>query len=64
MDDIPDPAPQTATSANDPPQLSPRAEAAVRTLARLLGRQIAREHFRRSLAAANDDTASPEAGDD
>ena len=64
MDDTPKPTPQAITSANDPPQLSPRAEAAVRTLARLLGRQIAREHFRRSLAAANDDTAPPEADAD
>jgi hypothetical protein len=59
------PAPEgTATTANEPTQISPRADAALRTLARLLGRQIAREHFRRSLAAANDDAASPEASED
>ena len=59
------PAPETdVTPANDPAPLSPRADAALRTLARLLGRQIAREHFRRSLAAANDDAASPEASED
>lgn len=59
------PAPEgAATTANEPTQISPRADAALRTLARLLGRQIAREHFRRSLAAANDDAASPETSED
>lgn len=64
MDDTPNPSPATVTTANDPPQISPRANAAVRTLARLLGRQIARDHFRRALAAANDDAVSSEASED
>jgi hypothetical protein len=59
------PSPETTvTPVNEPTPLSPRADAALRTLARLLGQQIAREHFRRSLAAANDDAASPEASED
>jgi hypothetical protein len=59
------PVPESApTPTDNPAQLSPRADAALRTLARLLGQQIAREHFRRSLAAANDDAASPEASED
>jgi len=59
------PAPETTViPANEPAQLSPRADAALRTLARLLGQQIAREHFRRGLAAANDDDVSSEASED
>ena len=59
------PVPESApTPTDNPAQLSPRADAALRTLARLLGQQIAREHFRRSLAAANDDAASPEASEE
>jgi hypothetical protein len=64
MDDTPDLPPTAVTTANDPPQISPRADAAIRTLARLLGRKIAREHFRRALAAANDDAVSSEASED
>lgn len=59
------PAPESApTPTDNPAQFSSRADAALRTLARLLGQQIAREHFRRDLAAANHDAASPEASKD
>ena len=49
-------------AANDNGGPEARIEAAVMTLARLLGRQIAREEFRR-LEAANDNTPAKDAGE-
>ena len=49
-------------AANDNGGAEARIHAAVTTLARLLGRQIAREEFERS-RPANDNTPASEAGD-
>ena len=49
-------------AANDNPGPEARVEDAVMRLARLLGRQIAREHFQQS-EAANDNAPTGEAGE-
>ena len=49
-------------AANDNPGPEARIEDAVMRLARLLGRQIAREHFQHS-EAANDNAPTGEAGE-
>lgn len=55
--DAPSPPPsQTVTPANDGPSISDKGQAALMTLARLIGRQIAREEFARRMAAANAET--------
>ncbi|ATC30981.1 hypothetical protein CA606_00700 [Caulobacter vibrioides] len=55
--DAPSPPPtQTLTPANDGPPISEKGQAALLTLARLIGRQIAREEFARRMAAANAET--------
>ena len=55
--DAPSPPPtQTFTPANDGPPISEKGQAALLTLARLIGRQIAREEFARRMAAANTET--------
>lgn len=55
--DVPPPPPaQTLTPANDGPPISEQGQAALLTLARLIGRQIAREEFARRMAAANAQT--------
>ena len=51
------------SAANDNGGPEARVEAAVLTIARLLGRQIAREMFERA-SAANDDTPPARAGED
>lgn len=60
--DAPSPPPtQPPIPANDGPPISARGQAALLTLARLIGRQIAREEFARRMAAANvetDDTSA------
>ena len=56
------PAPDTVTAANDNAAAGVRIDRAVRTLARLLGRQVAREAFERLIAA--NDNRPPEAGQD
>ncbi|RRN64696.1 hypothetical protein [Caulobacter sp. 602-1] len=53
MDEPPRPAVGTITPANDAPSPHPEFDAVVMTLASLLGRQMAREHFLASLEAAN-----------
>ena len=50
-------------AANDNGAAESRVESAVLTLARLIGRQIAREVFERA-SAANDNAPVSEAGDD
>ena len=50
------------SSANDNGGAEARVDAAVTVLARLLGRQIAREQFER-LCAANDNPPESESGD-
>lgn len=50
------------TAANDNDGVEARVDAAVTVLARLLGRQIAREQFDR-LCTANDNPPKPESGD-
>lgn len=55
--DAPSPPPtQTLTPANDGPPISEQGQAALMSLARLIGRQIAREEFARRMAAANAET--------
>jgi hypothetical protein len=55
--DAPSPPPtQTLIPANDGPPISEQGQAALLTLARLIGRQIAREEFARRMAAANAET--------
>jgi hypothetical protein len=55
--DAPSPPPtETLTPANDGPPISEKGQAALMTLARLIGRQIAREEFARRMAAANAET--------
>ncbi len=49
-------------AANDSGGAEARIEAAVMTLARLLGRRIAREEYKQ-LQAANDNAPAPEAGE-
>ena len=49
-------------AANDNGGAEARIEAAVMTLARLIGRQIAREEFQR-LEAANDNAPAKDAGE-
>ena len=49
-------------AANDNGAPEARIDAAVMRLARLIGRQIAREHFHQS-EAANDNAPTDEAGD-
>ena len=49
-------------AANDNPGPEARIEGAVMRLARLLGRQIAREHFQQP-EAANDNAPTGEAGE-
>ena len=56
MDARPPPPTQTFTPANDGPPISETGQAALMTLARLIGRQIAREEFARRMAAANAQT--------
>ena len=56
------PALDTVTAANDNAAAGARIDKAVLTLARLLGRQMAREAFKQ-LKAANDNRP-PEAGKD
>lgn len=53
------PAPRPMTPANDNAGAGASFDAAVLTLARLLGRQMAREEFARS-TAANDNNAPQE----
>ncbi len=53
MDDIPRPASGAIAPANDAPSPHPEFDAVVTTLARLIGRQMAREHFLANLEAAN-----------
>ena len=53
MDEPPRPAIGTIIPADDEPSAHPEYDAVVMTLASLLGRQMAREHFRASLEAAN-----------
>jgi len=50
------PAPHAVTAANDTDAAGARIDKAMLTLARLLGRQMAREAFER-LTAANDNDA-------
>ena len=54
------PIPRAAANDNGGPEA--RTDAAVMRLARLLGRQIARDQFRQS-QAANDNAPADEAGD-
>lgn len=61
MDEPPRPAVGTITPANDAPSPHPEFDAVVMTLASLLGRQIAREHFLASLEAANAEGGEHEA---
>ncbi|MEH0195155.1 hypothetical protein V7S57_04005 [Caulobacter sp. CCNWLY153] len=56
MDEPSPPPSQTITPANDGPPISEQGQAALVTLARLIGRQIAREEFARRMAAANAET--------
>lgn len=56
MDAPSPPSTQTLTPANDGPPISEKGQAALLTLARLIGRQIAREEFARRMAAANAET--------
>lgn len=53
MDEPPRPAVGTITPANDAPSPHPEFDAVVMTLARLLGRQMAREQFLAAQEAAN-----------
>lgn len=53
MEDAPSPAFGMITPANDESSPHPEFDAVVTTFARLLGRQIAREHFLASQEAAN-----------
>jgi len=53
MDDAPRPSSGTIIPANDEPSTPPEFEAVVMTLARLLGRQMAREQFLAAQEAAN-----------
>jgi hypothetical protein len=57
------PSADTIIPANDSAGAADRVGAVVVTLARLLGRQIAREQFRPGLAAANDNADSPSFGE-
>jgi hypothetical protein len=50
-------------AVNDNAAAAERVEAVVVILARLLGRQMARDQFRRAEAAANDNGGSPESGE-
>lgn len=61
MDEPPRPPTGTITPANDEPSAHPEYDAVVMTLASLLGRQMAREHFRASLEAANAEGGEHEA---
>lgn len=61
MDDAPRPAVGTNTPANDEPSPHPEFDAVVMSLASLLGRQMAREHFLASQEAANAAVDDPEA---
>ena len=59
------PCPLPPIAANDnvkPPHLSPSAQAALKRIARLVGRQIARE-VSAALQAANDNDARPDEED-
>ena len=56
MDEPSSPSSPTIAPANDGPPISEQAQAALMTLARLIGRQIAREEFARQMAAANAET--------
>lgn len=56
-------APPSRAAANDGGAAEARIETVVLTIARLLGRQIARETFER-LDAVNDDTPPARAGED
>ncbi len=51
------------TAANDNGTAAAKVDATVLTLARLIGRQMARETFEQ-LSAANDNRPAPQAGDD
>ena len=53
MDDAPRPSSGTIIPANDEPSTPPEFDAVVMTLARLLGRQMAREQFLAAQEAAN-----------
>lgn len=56
-------APRRTVAANDNGTVEARIDAAVLTIARLIGRQIAREEFERS-CAANDNRPAPEANEE
>ena len=56
-------APKGRMAANDNGTAAARLDAAVSTIARLIGRQIAREAFER-LSAANDNRPAPKADKD
>jgi hypothetical protein len=56
-------APRRTVAANDNETAEARIDAAVLTIARLIGRQIAREEFER-LSAANDNWPAPEADEE
>ena len=51
------------TAANDNGTAAAKLDAALLTIARLIGRQMARETFEQ-LSAANDNRPAPQAGDD
>ena len=57
------PEPGPGDAANDHAAAQARAKAALLTIARLIGRQIAREEFERRLAA-NDNRPAPKADED
>jgi len=56
-------APSRTVAANDNGTVEARIDAAVLTIARLIGRQIAREEFERC-CAANDNRPAPEANEE
>lgn len=56
-------APRRTVAANDNGTAEARIDAAVLTIARLIGRQIAREEFER-LSADNDNRPTPEADEE
>jgi len=56
-------APRRTVAANDNGAAGTRLDAAVLTIARLIGRQIAREEFER-LSAANDNRPAPDADEE